>query len=103
MAVLAKPWTGLIVASLEEGALRFSELGARIPAIGDRILSTRLKDLEAQGVVQRMVHPGPPVRVEYQLTPAGHGFRAVYEAIAQWGAALEHERSSPQPAEGAAK
>ncbi len=94
MEVLAKPWTGLIVATLEDGALRFSELGVRIPTIGDRILSTRLKDLEVQGVVRRIVHPGPPVRVEYELTPAGKRFRAVYEAIAEWGSALASQRES---------
>jgi DNA-binding HxlR family transcriptional regulator len=92
MEVLAKPWTGLIVATLEAGALRFSEFGERIPTIGDRILSTRLKELEAEGVVQRLVHPGPPVRVEYELTAVGRGFRAVYDAIATWGTALDRER-----------
>lgn len=98
MEVLAKPWTGLIVATLEDGALRFSEIGARIAAIGDRILSTRLKELEAQGVVRRIVHSGPPIRVEYELTPAGHGFRAVYEAIAAWGSALaEQQKQAPEP------
>jgi DNA-binding HxlR family transcriptional regulator len=100
MAVLAKPWTGLIVASLEAGPLRYSELGALIPTIGDRILATRLKELEAQGVVQRHVHPGPPVRVEYELTPAGHGFRAVYDAIAKWGTALARERKAERSTAG---
>ena len=98
MDVLAKPWTGLIVASLEEGALRYSELGSRIPAIGDRILSTRLKDLEAQGVVRRIVHPGPPIRVEYELTEAGQEFHVVYEAIANWGEALAKQRARDEKA-----
>jgi len=93
MEVLAKPWTGLIVATLEDGALRFSEIGARIPAIGDRILSTRLKELEAQGVVRRIVHPGPPIRVEYELTAAEQGFRTVYDAIAAWGSSLADQRT----------
>ena len=85
MEVLAKPWTGLIVATLEDGALRFSEIGARIPAIGDRILSTRLKELEAQGVVRRIVHPGPPIRVEYELTAAGQGLGETLDALGRWG------------------
>lgn len=93
MDVLSRPWTGLLIASLEGGALRFSELGERIPAIGDRILSARLKDLEAEGVLVRRVLPGPPVRVEYELTEAGRAFHEVAEAIGRWGAALERERS----------
>ncbi len=95
MAVLAKPWTGMIVALLEQGPLRFSEIGDRIPAIGDRMLSARLKELEAEGVVLRRVHPGPPVRVEYALTEAGKGFRAVEQAISAWGQALAHEKAGP--------
>ena len=93
MEVLAKPWTGLIVATLEHGALRFSEIGERIPAIGDRILSSRLKELEQEGVLVRRVQPGPPVRVEYELTEAGRGFEAVAHAIAHWGVLLEQVKA----------
>lgn len=93
MEVLGKPWNGLLVALLEQGALRFSELSERIPAIGDRMLSARLKELEAAGVLKRRVHPGPPVRVDYVLTEAGQRFRQVYDAIAAWGGALAEERA----------
>ncbi len=88
MDILARPWNGLVIATLEEGPLRFSEIGERLRAIGDRMLSLRLKELEAAGLVERRVLAGPPHRVEYQLTPAGKGFRAVAEAIAGWGALL---------------
>lgn len=94
MNVLSKPWTGLIVATLEQGALRFSEIGERIPSIGDRILSSRLKELEAEGVVLRRVDPGPPVRVTYELTEAGMGFGAAADAISAWGAALAKQKAS---------
>ncbi|KYF53235.1 hypothetical protein BE08_41510, partial [Sorangium cellulosum] len=77
MDVLAKPWNGLIIATLEEGALRFGEIGERLDAISDRMLSSRLKELEALGLVVRRVLPGPPVRVEYELTDAGRGFSEV--------------------------
>ena len=50
MEVLAKPWNGLIIATLEEGPLRFSELSARLPAIGDRMLAARLKELGTHGI-----------------------------------------------------
>ena len=85
MDVLAKPWNGLIIALLEEGPLRYSELGARLPAIGDRMLAARLKDLVALGLVSRVVDSGPPVRVRYELTKTGRGFREVAEAIRRWG------------------
>lgn len=88
MDVLAKPWNGLIIAVLEEGPLRFSELSARLPAIGDRMLTARLKELAAHGLLTRGVEPGPPVRVAYELTAVGRGFRDVADAIRQWGQAL---------------
>src|SRR5262249_14628128 len=65
MEVLAKPWNGVLIVALEGGPLRFSELSARVPAIGDRMLAARLKELEAQGLLVRRVEPGPPVRVSY--------------------------------------
>lgn len=94
MDVLAKPWTGLIVATLEAGPLRFSEIGERIPAMGDRILSSRLKELEAEGVIVRHVDAGPPVRVTYELTEAGKGFGAAAQAIGAWGAALAKQKAA---------
>ena len=72
MDVLARPWNGLIMALLEEaGPLRFSELRERLDAMGDRMLSARLKELEARGLIERTVAPGPPVRVTYALTDLG--------------------------------
>ncbi|MGA9520412.1 MAG: helix-turn-helix domain-containing protein [Myxococcaceae bacterium] len=83
--LLGRPWTGLVLAALQTGPLRFSELSARLTDIGDKILSARLKDLEARGLVVREVDPGPPIRVTYALTSMGEGFRNVIEAVEVWG------------------
>ena len=88
MDVLARPWNGLIIAVLEEGPLRFSELSARLPAIGDRMLAARLKELGEHGLLARDVEPGPPVRVCYTLTEVGRGFHDVADAIRRWGATI---------------
>jgi DNA-binding HxlR family transcriptional regulator len=85
MEVLAKPWNGLIIAALEKGPLRFSELSVSLPAIGDRMLAARLKELGSHGVVARDVQPGPPVRVSYTLTDVGRGFHDVADAVRRWG------------------
>ncbi|AUX47775.1 hypothetical protein SOCE26_092990 [Sorangium cellulosum] len=100
MEVLAKPWNGLIIATLEGGALRFGEIGERLDTISDRMLSSRLKDLEALGLVVRRVLPGPPVRVEYELTEAGRGFHDVATAISKWGELLA---AATSPRGGGAK
>ena len=86
--VLAHPWSGLILSLLGGGGLRFSELEERAHGLGAKTLSARLKDLEARGLVERSVEPGPPVRVRYALTPRGRAFEHVAEAIQRWGQEL---------------
>jgi DNA-binding HxlR family transcriptional regulator len=89
IAVLGRPWTGLILRLLlQGGALRFSELAERARGTGDKILSARLKELESRGIIVRRVEHGPPVRVLYQLTPKGEAFEKVAESIELWGRAL---------------
>jgi DNA-binding HxlR family transcriptional regulator len=73
---------------LQDGPLRFSEIGERAPGLGDKVLSSRLKELEARGLVVRSVDPGPPVRVGYALTEQGCGFNDVAHAIERWGRQL---------------
>jgi len=82
--MLGKRWTGAIVHSLLAGPMRFSQLSAGIPQISDRLLSMRLKELEASGVVARRVWDGAPVRVEYELTPKGRALEPVIASLRQW-------------------
>jgi len=83
--VLGRPWTALILTALQSGRRRFGELGETAPGLGTKILSARLKELEARGLVQRHVEPGPPVRVDYELTQKGRAFGHVAQAIERWG------------------
>jgi DNA-binding HxlR family transcriptional regulator len=73
---------------LQGGPLRFSELSQRAKGPGDKVLSARLKDLEARGLLVRHVEAGPPVRVAYELTKTGRAFRPLAEAMEKWGRAL---------------
>jgi DNA-binding HxlR family transcriptional regulator len=82
--LLGKRWTGLIVQVLLDGPLRFNELQERLEVVSDRMLSERLKELEAAGVIHRAVSPEPPVRVVYSLTEKGHALEHVVRAIAAW-------------------
>jgi DNA-binding HxlR family transcriptional regulator len=86
--VLGRPWNGMILAALQIGPLRYSELIERVEGVGDKILSARLKDLEKRGIVNRQVEPGPPVRVAYVLTAKGKAFSRVAESIQRWGQTL---------------
>jgi DNA-binding HxlR family transcriptional regulator len=86
--VLGRPWNALLLNVLLEGPLRFNELGKRARGPGDKVLSARLKSLEARGLVLRRLEPGPPVRVSYELTSTGRAFSEVARAIERWGRAL---------------
>ncbi len=82
--LLGKRWSGAIVHSLLGGPKRFSELTHTIPQISDRLLSIRLKELEACGIVARDVYESAPVRVEYELTPKGRALEPAVTAIRSW-------------------
>ncbi|OLC08255.1 MAG: hypothetical protein AUH41_08615 [Gemmatimonadetes bacterium 13_1_40CM_66_11] len=88
IAVLGRPWNALILNVLQEGPLRFSELSERAKGPGDKVLSARLKDLEARGLLDRHVDAGPPVRVSYELTRSGREFGELAHAIERWGREL---------------
>jgi len=82
--LLGKRWTGLLLYTLLDGPRRFCELTAAVEGLSDRVLSDRLRELEEEGVVERIVYPQIPVRVEYQLTAKGRAFGPVVEAIHKW-------------------
>lgn len=69
--LIGKRWTGAIVCALTERPMRFGELGRAVPGLSDRLLSQRLRELEEEGLVERDVEPGTPVRVTYSLTGIG--------------------------------
>jgi DNA-binding HxlR family transcriptional regulator len=86
--VLGRPWNALILNVLLEAPLRFNALKARAQGPGDRVLSSRLKDLEARRLLVRKLEPGPPVQVVYALTAKGRAFGEVAQAIERWGRTL---------------
>jgi DNA-binding HxlR family transcriptional regulator len=82
--LLGKRWTGLLLDALMSGPRRFCELTSLVEGLSDRVLSDRLRELEVEGVVQRVVYPHIPVRVEYQLTEKGYALKPVIDAIHTW-------------------
>lgn len=64
--------------------MRFSEIGQAIPELSDRLLSARIKELEARGMVSRTVHAGPPIRVEYALSEMGRELGPALTELQQW-------------------
>jgi DNA-binding HxlR family transcriptional regulator len=81
--ILGRPWVGLIVHQLLQGPHRFNQLEHEI-RISGRVLSMRLKELEADQIVSRKVYPETPVRIEYELTEKGRSLQPVIESIFGW-------------------
>jgi DNA-binding HxlR family transcriptional regulator len=77
-------WTGAVIRLLLNGRMRFAELRSAIPDISDRMLSERLRELEAEGIVARIVVPETPVRVEYELTEKGRALEHALAAVGKW-------------------
>jgi DNA-binding HxlR family transcriptional regulator len=84
--LVGKRWSGAIIyVLLQGGRMRFSEIGHAVPDLSDRLLSERLKELEARGIVDRLVHDDAPVRVEYELTERGRDLRDGLLELKAWG------------------
>ncbi len=85
--LIGRRWTGVILRAMLSGDARFSEIAATVPGLSDRLLSERLKELEAEGIVVRSVVPSTPVRVDYTLTEKGQALNEVILAISSWAEA----------------
>ena len=85
--LIGRRWTGAILRALQADVCHFSALVSTIPGLSDRMLSERLRELEAEGLVERRVIPEMPVRVEYALTAKGRALGDVFAAISAWAAA----------------
>ncbi len=83
--IIGKKWTGLIIRVLLDGPKRFKDMKEQIPNMSDKMLTDRIKELEALDIIVRNVYPETPVRIEYALTPKGQDLRVVIEAIQNWG------------------
>jgi DNA-binding HxlR family transcriptional regulator len=82
--LIGRRWTGAIIFVLLKARCRFATLRDAIPDITDRMLSDRLQELEAEGIVERTVIPEAPVRVEYALTRKGRALADAIQAISHW-------------------
>jgi DNA-binding HxlR family transcriptional regulator len=82
--LIGRRWTGAILRAMLSGEARFSDIAAAVPGLRDRLLSERLKELEAEGIVLRTVVPSTPVRVDYALTAKGLALTDVIVAVSAW-------------------
>jgi DNA-binding HxlR family transcriptional regulator len=85
--LIGRRWAGAILWALAERPHYFAELTASVPGLSDRLLSRRLRELEAAGLVERSVHGGTPARVSYALTEKGRSLEPVLGDLQDWARA----------------
>jgi DNA-binding HxlR family transcriptional regulator len=101
--LIGKRWSGAVVRELLQGTRRFNALQAAIPGLSARMLSERLQELEAEGVLVRSVTPGPPVQVAYTLTAKGRALGKVVDALTSWAHEWTPSRPGTARARGTAR
>ena len=87
MEVIGGKWTAVVLAHLKEAPRRFSELRRLIPDISEKMLTQRLRSMEAEGIVSRTVLAATPPHVQYDLTPAGRSLAPALQSLYEWGEA----------------
>ena len=97
--LIGSRWTGAILQTLLQGRTRYAAIKAAVPEITDRMLSERLRSLEAEGLLLRTVVPETPVRVEYDLTRKGRELQDALREIGSWAErwiSLDDSESPPE-------
>lgn len=84
MDLLSRRWMGLVLRVLMAGPHRFNQIMAAVPGLSDPLLTQRLRELQARGLVTRSVLPTSPVRVQYELTESGRDLERALRALSDW-------------------
>ena len=79
-------WSLLVIAVVEAGPLRYTDLQRQVPGISQRMLSLTLRQLQQDGLITRTAYAEVPPRVEYALTPLGRGLHEIVASLIGWAA-----------------
>lgn len=102
IARFGNKWALLIILVLNENEpIRYNELGRKIPDISSRVLSSTLRTLETDGLVERRFYQEVPPRVEYSLTETGHSLVPIINKLTDWAQAnmksiIEHRNNGKE-------
>ncbi len=91
LTVISGRWKVLILQQLFGGVKRFNELRRALTGITHKTLTQQLRELEADGIINRKMYPQIPPKVEYSLTKLGTTLRPVLNAMHRWAERHGHE------------
>ena len=84
--IIVGKWKPIILLQLlKNGTMRFSELKRSIPGITQKMLTKQLRELEKEDIVNRVVYPQVPPKVEYSITEYGKELEPFLESMHEWG------------------
>ena len=89
LTLIGNKWKVLILRDLLSGTKRFSELKRSLNGVSQKVLTTQLRAMEADGLVHRVVFAEVPPRVEYSLTELGRSLKPILDAMVEWGTAYK--------------
>lgn len=98
LEIVSNKWTALVIYALEDGSIRYGEIGRRIEGISKKMLTQTLRQLERDGLVQRDITPSIPPIVAYSLTPLGETLLQPMRDLNRWTrdhySLVEHARAA---------
>lgn len=96
LSVIGGRWKPVLVCHLLAGRKRFGELRRLVPNATERMITLQLRELEADGVVDRHVFAEVPPRVEYEVTAFGRSLQPILQSMQDWGRAFKARRSAEE-------
>ncbi|MHA3979254.1 winged helix-turn-helix transcriptional regulator [Halovulum sp. GXIMD14794] len=94
MRIIGGKWTGSILWHLKDGPVRFNDLARMVGGASKKMITERLRQLEAQGLVRREVLDTQPVSVHYEITDFGRTALGFLDELRQWSEGLPEEFST---------
>lgn len=85
LSLISDKWTVVIIRDLLTGTKRFNELMRSVTGITQKVLTSHLRNMEANGLLVRKVYPEVPPKVEYTLTETGYSLKPILDAMYTWG------------------
>ena len=92
LMLISDRWKILILRDLMNGTKRFGELKKSIGTVSQKVLTSQLRQMEANGLLTRKVYPEVPPQVEYTLTDLGYSLEPVLQAMRIWGEGYQKSR-----------
>lgn len=94
LTLIGDKWKVLILRDLMPGTKRFGELKKSIGSVSQKVLTSQLRDMEKNGLVNRKVYAEVPPRVEYSLTDLGRSLKPILDAMWNWGERYKSSQES---------